>query len=309
MTTLNKPIRHFEFYDDHCKDDAPVILMLPGVSCSAAIWREAIPYFLPHYKLLMFNNPGVNGTSMPIILSVEKIMARVKAVLDHLKITKCHVVGHSMGGYTAQRLALTYPEIVDKLVLVSTSYGGPHSQKYAGDIAEEGFIRLFGEERHAFSGNPEKEYELVFSPKFIEADPLKYKIVAHHLADISSDKTTRMRHFACGSLFTSYGEIHTLTKKTLVIHGQDDYLIPPDGGELLAGQIKDSRILRLQECGHMPMYEREDFYPRIRDFIEGYDVGESAPQDTPGKPSSHIDHTMKTYALGFERLMELARKK
>ena len=308
MSHIKRIQQHYEFYDDGCAKDAPVILMLPGVSCGAALWRESIPYFLPGFKLLMFNNPGLNGTSLPLILSVEHIVGLVKQILDHLNITKCHIVGHSMGGYTAQRFALMYPDMVDKIVLTSTSYGGPHIQKYAGDFAEEGFARAFGTNRKAILENPENEYKLVFSENYIKENPLDYKIIAHHLADISSDVSTTVRHFACGSLFSSYGEIHTLDKDVLVIHGQDDKLIRPDGGELLAGQIKNAHILRLKNCGHMPMYEYENYYPRIIDFLNGSEVGELAPNDEPAKPMSHFDHTMKTYALGFERLLKMKFK-
>ena len=46
------------------------------------------------------------------------------ALLDHLGVGKAHVLGTSLGGFVAQELALVRPDLVDRLILVCTSYGG-----------------------------------------------------------------------------------------------------------------------------------------------------------------------------------------
>ena len=55
---------------------------------------------------------------------VADLTGEVVALLDHLRVGKTHVLGTSLGGFVAQELALARPDLVDRLVLVCTSYGG-----------------------------------------------------------------------------------------------------------------------------------------------------------------------------------------
>jgi 3-oxoadipate enol-lactonase len=61
--------------------------------------------------------------------SVADLAADVVALLEHLRVRKAHVLGTSLGGFVAQKLALVRPDLVDQLVLVDTSYGrgGPET--------------------------------------------------------------------------------------------------------------------------------------------------------------------------------------
>ena len=60
---------------------------------------------------------------------VADLVSDVVTLLEHLRVKKAHVLGTSLGGFVAQELALERPDLVDRLVLVCTSYGrgGPET--------------------------------------------------------------------------------------------------------------------------------------------------------------------------------------
>src|SRR5690606_10217968 len=102
--------------------ERPTLLMLPGVGCDHHIFSQTIPHLVRHFNLLMYNNPGTAGQELPETeLSVETIAAEVMAELDNRKLKAVYVLGHSMGGFVAQRLAISQPQRIEKMVLLSTS--------------------------------------------------------------------------------------------------------------------------------------------------------------------------------------------
>lgn len=308
MSDIKDINKHFTYYTEGCAEDAEVLVMVPGVSCGVELFTEGLSLFLPKYKVLCYNNPGVGGTSIPLIFNVDVIAKRVLAVLDYLNIRKAHFLGHSMGGFTVQRIALMAPEYVDKLVLVSTSYGGPHTQTHAVDTADlikswvsSLEVRDFKTAKEALTSSLDI-YKHIFGKSFVEKNPEDFEKWAKHLMDIEADYLTTLRHFGCGSLFSSYGEVHNIQSQTLVVHGEEDKLVYPTGGELLAKQIPNSTLLRLPECGHLPMYEVPHFYPKVKAFLQGEKIGEVLLKDKPGTPINCFDHSMRVYATGLRQL-------
>ena len=68
-----------------------------------------------------------NTTTCPKAFSILQFVNDTVGLMDVLKIQKADVLGHSMGGMIAQQLAVTHPEKVNRLILVSTTCGGKDS--------------------------------------------------------------------------------------------------------------------------------------------------------------------------------------
>ena len=144
------------YYEDYAsRAGLPVIVMLPGIGRGAANYRMGIAPLLDQFRVILINNSGMNHTRMPVRFTVERMARKVRDVLKHLGIEKAHVVGHSMGGFVAQRFTLMHPDMVDKLVLVSTSYGGPHSQTYAASLVQKLYQMQHGKNVLTILDDPE----------------------------------------------------------------------------------------------------------------------------------------------------------
>ncbi len=76
----------------------------------------------PRSRATSAPSPSTSGEHS-LSRGVADLCAEVVALLDYLGVEKAHALGTSLGGFLAQKLALERPDLVDRLVLVCTSYG------------------------------------------------------------------------------------------------------------------------------------------------------------------------------------------
>ncbi len=93
------PVRYYE------EGKGPALVFLHGYLESLNIWSPFIKGFPAGFRIVSIDLPGHGQSGVPGPVSTMDEMARaVISILDHLGITNCFVVGHSMGGYTALAL-------------------------------------------------------------------------------------------------------------------------------------------------------------------------------------------------------------
>lgn len=101
------------------------LILINGLGFGRWAWFKQIPAFSRHFSTITFDVRGERALRN----GVADLIAEVVNLLEHLGVEKAHVLGTSLGGFVAQELALERPDLVDRLVLVCTSYGagGPES--------------------------------------------------------------------------------------------------------------------------------------------------------------------------------------
>ncbi len=142
----------------------------------------------------------------------DELVADAAALLDALEISRAHIVGMSLGGGIAQRLALEHSEIVETITLISTSPGLRPSAPPYPDL-------------------PPMSAQL--QAQFSQPDSMPQH--NHWLISSGADYRSLLRHIAA---------------PTLVIHGDADPLFPPGHGEALAREIPGAELLVLPGVGH-----------------------------------------------------------
>ncbi len=99
----------------------PPLLLIAGLSGTTLGWAMLLPALAAHFRVIAFDNRGAGRSSAPPGPYTTRQMAGdAAALLEHLGITRAHVIGLSLGGMIAQELALAHPERVDHLVLYAT---------------------------------------------------------------------------------------------------------------------------------------------------------------------------------------------
>ena len=94
------------------------LVLLHGFLGSLEIWKVFSTELSKKYRVICIDLPGHGKTdNFWGIHPMEFIAETVKAVLDELKIEKCVMTGHSMGGYAALSFAEKYPELLQGLCL------------------------------------------------------------------------------------------------------------------------------------------------------------------------------------------------
>ncbi len=102
--------------------ELPTVLLLHGYLENLNIWDEVTGLLQPHVRVIALDLPG-HGISevRGEVHSMEFLADTVYGALRELNVAKCTVAGHSMGGYVALALAERHPELLDGLVLFSST--------------------------------------------------------------------------------------------------------------------------------------------------------------------------------------------
>src|SRR5690606_20057129 len=96
------------------------VMLLHGKNFNGAYWKTTIQALNgAGYRVIIPDQLGFGKSSKPTAYqySFQQLAANTKLLLDKLNLNKISLLGHSMGGMLATRLALTYPETVERLIL------------------------------------------------------------------------------------------------------------------------------------------------------------------------------------------------
>ncbi len=238
------------------------LVMLPGVGDGlVTVKGKALPFaamyrmYAKEYTVYVFSrkNQLSEGYS-------TRDMARDQAeAMRQLGIFGAHVMGVSQGGMIAQYLAIDFPELVDKLVLVVTlSSQNETVQKTVG-----GWIGMarHGDYRRIMIDTTEKSYS--------EAYLRRHRFLYPLLGRVGKPKDfTRFLIQAESCLHhDAYGMLDKIQAPTLVIGGGSDKIVGPEASREIAEKIPGSRLLMYDGLGHGAYEEAGDFHDQVLTFL------------------------------------------
>jgi 3-oxoadipate enol-lactonase len=246
----------------------PVALIM-GFSGSGRGWGEAFLKLMEtRFKIFVIDNRGTGESDKPDAeFTLADMAADIAAVLDHAKTPRAHIFGISMGGMIAEEFALAYPERTRGLVLGCTNCGASHSVP-ADPAAIANLIPAPGidpieQARRAFS---------VACGKAFLNSAAGQEILSQAIAEMGNYPITPMHTFmrqgqAIGG-FDSFARLGQIKSPTLIIHGDDDSIVPYPNAEVLQGAIAGSKKHTLKAAGHMFFWEVPDEAARAAgDFL------------------------------------------
>jgi pimeloyl-ACP methyl ester carboxylesterase len=191
---------------------------------------------------------GDFGTALAMApYSLRDMAADGMDLLTKLGIAKAHVVGSSMGGMIAQRMAIDFPERVISLTSMMSSTGAQDVGQ-ATPAAQAVLFARRPTDREGFVASAEGE--LVWASRRY-GDAAQLRALAAASYDRAFYPAGVPRQLAAMVLDGSREEaLRALDVPTLVIHGLDDTLIDPSGGRRTASLVPDSRLLLVEDMGH-----------------------------------------------------------
>lgn len=183
----------------------------------------------------------------PVPYTLSDMAADAVGLLDHLGITRAHVVGASMGGMIAQTIAIEHPERVSSLVSIMSQPGDPD----VGQPAPEAIAVLLAPpptERQAYIDNA-ANYSVWSSKRYGDVELAKQQAARAYDRSFYPEGSSRQLAAIYASGRRS-DRLVELSVPTLVIHGRDDTLITPGGGIRTAELIPGAHLLLLSDMGH-----------------------------------------------------------
>jgi pimeloyl-ACP methyl ester carboxylesterase len=198
------------------------------------------------------------------------------AVLDALAIDRAHVLGASMGGMIAQQLAIEHPERLRSLTSMMSTTG----ESEYGAPTEEALTALLTPsppERDAYI-KASAEKALIWASRRY-GDRARLEALAAASFDRCFYPQGVSRQLAAILATGSRADgLRALTVPTLVIHGRDDVLIGPDGGERTAELVPGARLMLVDDMGHD---RPEELWPLLTEAILGHTEGAGLTDPLP----------------------------
>jgi pimeloyl-ACP methyl ester carboxylesterase len=252
----------FELYYESTGTGPPALL-INGQAMTLATWWRTVPVLAESFRVLTFDqrDMGRSGHS-PWPYSVSQMATDAVAVLDAADVERAHVYGISLGGMVAQEVALMYPDRVEALVLGATTAGGPGTI-----LARPEPLGFFV--RAGAMGSEEAEWAAVPYNYAEETRRLHGDRIAEDIARRVLDTTDALGYIhqvAAAAGHNTVGRLHEIAAPTLVVHGEDDVVIPPSNGRLLAQAIPGAELKVWPDAGHLFMTDE----PRADQHIAGF---------------------------------------
>jgi 3-oxoadipate enol-lactonase len=246
--------------------DGPPLLLVQGLGYAVWAWERQLPAFAAAHRTLAYDQRG-SGRSpkSPGPYSMTELADDAASVLERRGVARAHVLGFSMGGYVAQILALRRPELVDRLVLVATSPGGPGSVPQPAETASAWA---------AARGLPPDEYAratmpLSFAPGWTAEHPDDYEtLLAARLAFPTPPDAWAAQYAACVEFLEEGAPVERIANRSLVVHGDRDRVVAFENGRLLARRLPSARLETFAGHGHLLAIEDAPrFNGLVLDFL------------------------------------------
>lgn len=240
---------------------APVVLLHgsgPGVSAYAN-WRLTIPALAAAHHVLAPDLVGFGYTQRPDghHYTMDTWTAHIEAFLDTLGLTSYSLVGNSFGGALALRIATRHPNQVQRLVLMGSA-GVPFPVTEGLDAvwgyqpsvpAMRRVLDYFAYNRDLMTDDlATARYQASVQPGFHESYAAMFPAPRQRWLDAMITDDDAIRHIPC---------------PTLIVHGREDQVIPPDTSRRLFELIPNAELHLFGRCGHWTQIEHAASFNRL----------------------------------------------
>ena len=247
-------------YFDTCGEGEPVILV-PGFASGAWSWSWQTADLSSCFQVITFDPRGVSRSKLHdgAKVSIELLADDIASLMDELAIGTANLLGISFGGFVGQQFAIKYPDRLKRLVLASTSFGGPNhvmpSTETMASFAETG--RLNSAERIR------KNLVLAFSEDFAvqHADEVERFCTLREQNPLADD--VYRQQLSSAMTFDVEDQLSQVLTAALVISGDRDTVVPFPNSVNLAARLPNAKLAVIADAGHMAFIERAEEFNRI----------------------------------------------
>jgi pimeloyl-ACP methyl ester carboxylesterase len=243
--------------------EGPLLLLLHGFPDYHYTWRDQMPALSKHFQVVALDLRGYNQSDKPEGVEnykIGKLVADVAAVLDHFKQKKLVLVGHDWGGFIAWIFATTYPDKIDRLLILNL----PHPNGLMRELVN----------------NPQQQKNSQYARDFQKpeaAGRIKPEMLVMWVKEPEARKTylEAMQRSSIEGMLNYYkanyprepykadASLPPVKCPVLMIHGLDDpYLLPGALNDTWKWVEKDLTLITVPGAGHFVHRDKPDFVTR-----------------------------------------------
>lgn len=234
--------------------DAETILMIHGFGADKDNWLRFAKPLTSTYHVIALDLPGFGDSSkLDVSYDVGTQTERLAAFSKQLGLNKLHLIGNSMGGHIAALYAARYPEQVLSVALLDNA-------GITSPIKSEMFQRIERGEANPLLVNNAADFNNMLSFVFVK-QPIIPDALKQHVAEKSiANRPLNEKIFS--SLRDRYiplePELSKIQAPTLLLWGDQDRVLDISSIAVMQPLLKQSTVVVMKDCGHVPMLERPD---------------------------------------------------
>ncbi len=244
--SANGIVQHYALHDG-ARANTPTIVFVNALGTDLRIWNAVLPALAGAYRVLVYDKRGHGLSDTPSgPYVIDDYVDDLIALLDGLGIDDIALVGLSMGGLIAQRLAVRFPERLRALVLSGTAARIGTDATWAARIADI--------ENSGIAGVADAVLERWFTPAFRTGEAAALAGWRNMLTRTPVDGYLG----ACAAIRTAdlRPDARRIGTPTLCIVGDHDGSTPPDVVRETAVLIPGARFAVIENSGHIPAIEQ-----------------------------------------------------
>lgn len=229
------------------------ILLVHGNVSSTEYWEKFLNLLPSRYRAVALDLRGSGRTEHPPEgYNIPQFVEDVAQFTDRLRLTRFHLLGHSMGGMTAMLFALKHPEKVHTLCLLDSV---PANGLFLNDEVRSYFRHLVNDQN--VLGQVMKTAVMPYGEgPFFAGRATEIAAACAPETFLENPESMHQMNFIT--------EVSKITAPTLIIHGKDDAVIPLEFMVPTMKALVDAQVIIFTRCGHSPQLE----YPKK--FAETY---------------------------------------
>ena len=239
-------------YYEECGGGRPVVFVHEYAGDYRS-WEPQLRFLSRQYRCVTFSQRGYPPSDVPAHgaqYSQDLVREDVKALLDHLRIDRAHIVGHSMGAYTALHMGLHYPERCLSLTAAGCGWGSDPATREASIALARDIARMFREEGIAAAAAKYADFPM--RQRYKAKDRRGWEEFRRWMAEHSAEGhalTMEEVQLKRPTLWDLEPWLKTLKVPTLVITGDEDWACL-EGSLMLKKTIPGAVLLVLPWAGH-----------------------------------------------------------
>jgi 4,5:9,10-diseco-3-hydroxy-5,9,17-trioxoandrosta-1(10),2-diene-4-oate hydrolase len=257
-------------YHEAGSGDRGVVVFVHGSGPGASGWsnfKGNYPALAEHgYRTIVPDTMGYGYSSKPEegAFSLDDVAAQYKALLDELRVDRATVVGNSQGGAIAITMALNYPRLVDKLVLMAPG-GLERREVYMQMEGIKAMLRVLYKE-----GISKETMRKVFTLQLHDESKITEQVIEERYQIAMTQHKDNIARILVTNQEDRLSEIQC---PVLCFWGANDKFCPVSGASKIAASCPNSRTILIASCGHWVMVEYPKLFNELTLKFIGDDLG------------------------------------